>query len=131
MSNTVTQTPVGGVPDRAESTREVPVFAPATDIFETGDKLFVEAEIPGADPDSVEVTVERNILRIAARSRMQPPTGYSLIHAEYRYGDYERSFSLGTEVDTGAIEATVKDGVLTLVLPKAKPEARKISVKAG
>lgn len=117
--------PAGGT----EPARTAPVFAPATDIWETADRLVLVAEIPGADPEAVDVSVERGVLRVTARTRMTPPTGHSLIHAEYRDGDYDRAFTLPTAIDAERIEATVKDGLLRLVLPKAAPP-RKIAVKA-
>jgi len=126
----MTETNVGGSPS-TERTAQGPVFAPATDIFETDEKVFVLAELPGTDPESVNVTLDRNILRITARNKMQSPGKYSLIHAEYRTGDYERSFSLATDIDRDHIEASVKDGLLKLVLPKVKPQVRSISVKSG
>ena len=116
----------------AEPARTVPVFLPATDVWETKESLVIQAELPGADPDSLEVGVDRGVLRIAARTRMAPPAGYSLIHGEYRDGDYERSFTLSTEIATDRIEAAWKDGLLTLVLPKAAPPAtRRIAVKVA
>ncbi|MEI7606842.1 MAG: Hsp20/alpha crystallin family protein [Rhodospirillaceae bacterium] len=107
-----------------------PVFLPNTDIWETKDQLVIVAEIPGAEPESVDVSVDRDVLRISARSRMTSPSGYSPIHAEYREGDYQRSFTLPSAIDAGKIEATVKDGLLKLVLPKvAPPPARRIAIK--
>lgn len=115
----------------AERPRSVPVFAPVTDIFETKDGFIVCAEMPGVDADSVSVTLDRDVLRIAGSTKPPRPDGYSLIHAEYRPGDYERSFALAVPVDADRIDASVKDGVLKLVLPKAAPvAARKIVVKA-
>lgn len=126
----VTEAGTGRSPS-AERTSQGPVFVPATDIFESEDKVYVLAEIPGTEPDGVNVTLDRNILRITASNRMQAPGKYSLIHAEYRTGDYERSFTLSTDIDRDRIEASVKDGLLKLVLPKAKPDVRSISVKTG
>ncbi|MBI1320950.1 MAG: Hsp20 family protein [Candidatus Hydrogenedens sp.] len=135
MTSQVTQSAArepAGRPGGAEHTRSVPVFAPATDIYETKAGLVLVAEIPGADPDSIEVTFDRNVLRLTARSKMAAPAGHSLIHAEYRDGDYERSFVLPVEIDAERIEATVKDGLLRLVLPRSEPApAKKIAVKAG
>jgi HSP20 family molecular chaperone IbpA len=59
------------------------------------------------------------------------PEGYDLAYAEYRVGDYQRSFSLSSQVDQEHIEATLKDGVLRLCLPKAGPTTKKIAVKTG
>ncbi len=124
MSNTQRQ---NGTPENAV---KQPVFLPNTDIWETKDQLVIVAEIPGAEPESVDVSVDRDVLRISARSRMTSPSGYSPIHAEYREGDYQRSFTLPSAIDAGKIEATVKDGLLKLVLPKvAPPPARRIAIK--
>ncbi len=124
MSNGVSKT------SATEAAVKQPVFLPNTDIWETKDQLVMAAEIPGADPESVDVSVDRDILKISAKSRMAPPTGHSLIHAEYRDGDYQRSFTLPSEIDAGKIEATVKDGLLKLVLPKIAPApARRITIK--
>lgn len=112
-----------------EAARPGPVFLPATDIYDTGNGLVLFAEIPGADPASIAVSFERSVLRIGAHSKKTAPTGHSLIHAEYRNGDYERAFTLPADVDAERIEATVKDGLLKVVLPKlAPPPARQIAV---
>lgn len=116
----------------AERTRDCQCFTPRADIYETEDTIVVVADIPGAHEDSIEITVEKNILTINAYVEPEAPEGYSLAFAEYEVGDFQRSFRLSDEIDRSRIEATVKDGVLRLYLPKA-PEAmaRKISVKAG
>jgi HSP20 family molecular chaperone IbpA len=67
---------------------------------------------------------------VAARSKPFMPEGYALLYAEYRDGNYERAFTLSEEIDRERIEATVKDGVLRLNLPKTTPSpAKKIAVK--
>lgn len=117
-------------PAKAEPSR--PVFVPATDIWDSDGRLTLVAEIPGVDPGGVDIDVDRTVLTITARNRMTPPAGYSLVHAEYRDGDYERAFTLPAEIDVEHIEATVKDGLLTLVLPKIAPApARHIAVKSA
>ncbi len=110
----------------------LPAFVPATDIFDSEDEVILSAEIPGADPESVGITLDRQILRITARTRIAAPSGYSLVHAEYRTGDFERSFSVASHIDGNAISAAVSNGVLTVKLPKIKPApARKIAVQAS
>ena len=86
-------------PTGSEPTRSGPVFLPATNIYETAEGLLLFAEVPGTDPGSISVTLDRAVLRLGARSKMAPPAGYSLIHGEYRHGDYERAFTLPFEVD--------------------------------
>jgi HSP20 family protein len=118
--------------ESAERTRDCQCFIPRADIYEMDDRIVVVADVPGAREDSIEITVEKNTLTINAYVDPVLPEGYSLAFAEYEVGDYSRSFRLSNEIDSSRIEATVKDGVLRLYLPKAaEAMARKISVKAG
>jgi HSP20 family protein len=115
-----------------ERTRDVRCFVPRSDIYELEDQIVIVADVPGAVEESIQVTVEKNVLTINAFVDQVTPEGYSLSFAEYEVGDYSRSFRLSNEIDREKIEATVKDGVLRLYLPKAgEARARKISVKAG
>jgi HSP20 family molecular chaperone IbpA len=107
-----------------------PVFVPPADIYETGDSLIVMCELPGVGSDGVDITLERRVLTIRARAANQQHAGYQRVYAEYSDGDYERVFTLSEDIDRDRIEATAKDGVLHLVLPKAAPaKARKIELK--
>lgn len=116
----------------AQGTRDIPVYSPTTDIHETADALIMTVEMPGVETDGVNITLEKRELTIAGHCRPFNPEGYALTHAEYRDGDFERSFTLSDAIDGGAIKATMKDGILTLTLPKAKPEPSKtIKVAAG
>lgn len=116
----------------AEATRTDPVFTPPTDIFETTAGVQMVIDMPGADPDSLDVTLDNRVLRISARSASSAPDGFALVHAEYRDGNYERSFTVSEPIDAARIEAVLKDGVLRLTLPKAAPSpAARISVKAA
>jgi HSP20 family protein len=120
----------GSVP--AEATRTEPVFMPPTDIIETTSGVQMVLDMPGADPDSLDVTLDNRVLRISARSASSAPDGFALVHAEYRDGNYERSFTVSEPIDAAKIEAVLKDGVLRLTLPKAAPSpAARISVKAA
>ncbi len=120
----------GAVP--SEATRTEPVFTPPTDIIETTAGVQMVLDMPGADPDSLDVTLDNRVMRISARSTSSPPDGLALVHAEYRDGSYERSFTVSEPIDAARIEAVLKDGVLRLTLPKAAPSpAAKISVKAA
>jgi HSP20 family protein len=107
-----------------------PVFIPPADIYETGDDLVIMCEMPGVASDGVDITLERRVLTIRARSANQQHAGYQRVYSEYADGDYERVFTLSEDIDRDRIEATAKDGVLHLVLPKAGPaKARKIELK--
>lgn len=115
----------------AERTRERPAFIPRSDIYELDNEIVVVADMPGVGADSVEITLDRNTLTINGYVKPTELPGYNLIYAEYREGDYQRSFSLSNEIDQSKIEAQMKDGVLHLHLPKVGPATRKIAVKAG
>lgn len=119
--------------DGPESTRTKPVFSPPADIYETQDALCLVLEMPGVEPDAINVTLDKRVLTIRGRSgTSMTHEGYSLMHAEFRDGDYERAFTLSENIDGDGIEALVKDGILRLTLPKAKPApAKTISVKTG
>lgn len=113
-----------------ERTRTRRVFIPKVDIYEEGDTVYLLADMPGVDQESIDITLEKNILTITGfvDDEMED---YGLAYSEYRVGDYERTFALSDEVDRSKIEATVSDGVLKLTLPKAEEaKARKIAVRS-
>jgi HSP20 family protein len=115
----------------AERTRERACCVPRADIYETNDTIIVVTDMPGVDESSVDITLEQNVLTINGYAALVEPEGYRLGYAEYRVGDYQRQFTLSDQIDRDKIEATVKDGVLRLHLPKVTPTTKKIAVKAG
>jgi HSP20 family molecular chaperone IbpA len=115
----------------AERTRAGACFVPRADIYETNEGIVVLADMPGVDEESIDITLEQNVLTINGYVASQRPEDYSLAYAEYRVGDYQRRFTVSDQIDKDNIEATMKDGVLRLHLPKAEPSTKKISVKAG
>jgi HSP20 family molecular chaperone IbpA len=133
MSNTQTidqapQQQEGG----AQTARGATVYRPVADIVERQDGVVVQIEMPGVPSDDVEISVERRVLTVRGRGRVTAPEGYRLVYAEYGEGDYERSFSLSGDIDEGNIAAEMKNGVLTLTLPRAEAaKPRKIEVKAA
>jgi HSP20 family molecular chaperone IbpA len=116
----------------AERTRARRAYIPRVDIYETEDALFMLADMPGVDENSVDITLEKNVLSINGYVEPAQSDNYSLAYAEYGVGDYQRSFTLSDEIDRDKIEAIVQNGVLRLQLPKAGPaKTRKITVKAS
>lgn len=116
--------------ESSERTRDRRVYVPRADIYETDDNITLLADIPGCDEKSIDITLEKNVLTINAFVENQEVSGHSLSYSEYNTGDYQRVFTLSDEIDRENIEATVKDGVLRLVLPKAGPaKTHKITVK--
>jgi HSP20 family protein len=118
-------------PGNGERIRERRAFVPRTDIYETNDFIFVVADIPGVDEESVDITLEKNVLTIEGVVDPVDLEGYSPAYAEYEEGDFQRMFTLTNQVNQDNIEATLRDGVLRLTLPKVTPTQRKIGVKAG
>lgn len=115
-----------------EATRTRPTWRPRADIYETDDSVVVLAEMPGVAPDGTEVTLERQVLTIRGRIPEVAHEGYRQVYAEYGEGDYERVFTISEHVDRDGIKATQKDGVLTLVLPKAAAaKPRRIEVRTA
>ena len=116
--------------ERSERTRECPCFSPRADIVETEDAYWIKLDMPGVDENRIDITLEKNTLTINGYTTMEDPEGYSLAFAEYRVGDYERSFRVTDKINQEEIDARYQDGVLKLTLPKAEEaKARKIEVK--
>jgi HSP20 family molecular chaperone IbpA len=118
--------------DELERTRDRYCFIPKTDIYETEDEIILIADVPGADQNSVDITLEKNVLSINALVDNNVHAGYDRIHSEYESGDFQRSFRLSDEIDQNNIKAVVSNGELRLRLPKLEPaKAKKIAVKAA
>jgi HSP20 family protein len=120
------------VAEGAERTRAARVYIPQVDIFNVDEEIVILADMPGVSESDVDVTVEKGVLTITGLGPTSGPDGYDLVHSEYGTGDYQRSFSLPDEVDQDNIQASLKNGVLRLSLPKApEAQAKKISVQAA
>jgi len=118
--------------EETERTRECACYIPRADIYETEQEIVLLADMPGISIKNLDITLEKNVLTIMGTNDLQAPVGYSMEYQEYEPGDYQRSFTLSEEIDRDRIDATMKNGVLKLTLPKAGPaKTRKISVKAG
>jgi HSP20 family protein len=117
------------VESKQESTIPARAFVPATDIFETEQALTLQIEMPGVAKDQVEVHVENDVLTIQGRIDFGVYENLRPLYTEYNVGNYARTFQLSSKIEQDGISAALKDGVMTLVLPKverAKP--RKIPV---
>ncbi len=112
-----------------ERTRERKVYVPAVDIVEKKGEILLVADMPGVDEKSLDITLEKNILTLYGRVESSIPQAHRLIASEYGIGDYQRTFKISDEIDKDRIGATVKNGVLRLVLPKAESaKTRRIEV---
>jgi HSP20 family protein len=109
-------------------------WAPAVDIFETEHELVVKADLPDVKPEELDVRVENNILTIRGERKFEKKVNESnYLRVERSYGAFSRSFSLANTVNSEAIQAAYKNGVLTLSIPKreeAKPKQIKVKVES-
>ena len=114
---------------RAEASKRM-LFKPPIDIYETEEGLVLLADLPGVSVDTLELQVQNNKLTLFGRVKLPVGEDAELRHGEYHEGDYLRSFILSEEVDYDRIKATLNNGVLKVVLPKAqKAEPRRIQVQ--
>jgi HSP20 family protein len=118
------------VDKKEEATIPARVFLPTADIYETQDALTVILEMPGVEKDNVDVRVEDGVLKVEGRLDLSKYQGLQPLYTEYNIGHYSRSFQLTSRIDQSKIGAELKDGVLSLVLPKVEEaKARTIQVK--
>jgi HSP20 family protein len=102
------------------------------DAYRQGDRFIVHFDLPGVNPDSIDLTVEKNVLTVQAERSWQAEDGTEVLISERPQGSFSRQLFLGDSLDTEHIEASYNNGVLTLVIPvaeQAKP--RKLSVARG
>lgn len=117
------------VEQKQERTIPARQFLPVTDIFETDHALTLVVEMPGVKKENVDVRVENDVLTIDGRVDFSNYEGLQPLYTEYNVGNYLRSFQLSSKIDQAGINAQLKDGIMTLVLPKAETaKPRRISV---
>ena len=107
-------------------------WAPALEVSEQEDSIIVKAELPGVKPDEIGLSVEDSVLTISGQKKEEvTEEGEGHYHCERRYGTFRRTIPLPASVDPEKIEATSKDGVLTITLPKAETgKRRRIEIKS-
>ena len=117
---------------RASQDQNLTTWAPAVDIYEGEHELVVKADLPDIKPEELDVRVENNILTIRGERKFERKVDEkNYLRVERAYGSFARSFSLANTVNSEAIKADYKDGVLTLSIPKreeAKPKQIKVNV---
>jgi HSP20 family protein len=117
---------------RSTQEQNLTPWAPSVDIYEAAHELVVEADLPDIKPEDLDIRVENNILTIRGERKFEKKVEEkNYLRVERSYGSFARSFSLANTVNTEAIKADYKDGVLTLSIPKreeAKPKQIKVNV---
>ncbi|MCC5860119.1 MAG: Hsp20/alpha crystallin family protein [Ectothiorhodospiraceae bacterium] len=113
----------------AEGAREL---VPPVEVFEDHDAVWILADMPGVSKDSLNVELTNQVLEISGDIMVDMPEGVAATFAEIRGSRYRRHFTLGRELDREGIEATIKDGVLKVRLPKTDAHRRRrIEIKAA
>ena len=114
-----------------ERTRDGVTYTPHIDIVETADELVLFGDLPGVDPQNLDVRFENKELVIHGRVTPRHKN-VEFSYGEYGVGDFYRAFTIGEAIDTEKITAELKNGVLVLHLPKSEAvKPRRIAVKAG
>lgn len=106
--------------------------SPAVDVFEDASGIMLLADMPGVPRDQLELKIEGDALLIEGAVQQPTPDGLEAVYAEVRVPRYRRRFTLSRELDTARIDASLKDGVLTVRIPKqAHAQPRRIAVNAA
>ena len=120
----------GRHPDRAQSRPQV--FSPRADIFEDNESIRILLDMPGVNQGGLEVSLEKDILSVEGHTALKAAVGMRLAHREFGEGDYRRTFTISDAIDRERIAASIKNGVVELVLPKKEEvKPKKIPVRAA
>ncbi|HMO51938.1 MAG TPA: Hsp20/alpha crystallin family protein [Kiritimatiellia bacterium] len=116
----------------ALETQGLPTVMPAVNLYEREHEVVIVADMPGVSEKNVDLTVEKHVLTISGKAEWMEPAGYELRYREFAPVEYRRVFSLTSDLDAEHITAAIKNGVLTVTLPKSeKAKPRKIAVSSA
>lgn len=117
---------------REQARRQVPDLLPPVDIYEDDSGITVTADLPGVNTERLNVQINHDTLLIEGEASLDIPQEMEPHYADVRTTHYRRSFALSSELDTEAVQANLKDGVLTVRLPKrAAYQPRKIEIQTA
>jgi len=132
MSDTTlqkTENTTVNIPERIE---QVTYFTPLVDIIETEDAFLFQADLPGVQPGSVDITYENHVLTLQGKVNPRWPADQIYLWLEHEVGHFYRQFTLNTPINAEAIHATLRNGVLELHVPKAESsKTRKIQIQSA
>ncbi len=115
-----------------ETKKQERAIRPAVDIFEDETGITVHADMPGVSRDRLDIQIDGDSLTITGDVRIPTPEQMDAVYADVRSSRYQRSFSLSRELDSEHIDASLKDGVLSLRIPKREEhKPRKIEIKTA
>ena len=106
------------------------VLRPPVDVYEDAEGIILTADMPGVSRERLNIEVDKDMLLVEGDARIEMPEGMEALYADVRTTRYRRSFTLSGELDTGEINASLKDGVLSVRIPKrAEVRPRRIEVR--
>ena len=107
------------------------MWGPLVDISESENEVTVWMDVPGVDKQSIDVQLTGETLSVRGERRFERREGQNLLHVERPYGQFLRSFTIGVPIQTDQVQASYRDGVLMITLPKAEVvKPRKIQIQA-
>jgi HSP20 family protein len=119
-----------GSTEMGERSEGVQTLRPPVNIFEDAEAITLEADMPGVSKERLRLQVDQDQLLVEGEVQLTMPEGMEALYADVRATHYSRSFALSRELDTDHIDASLKDGVLRLRIPKpAEVRPRKIEVR--
>lgn len=105
-------------------------FTPRTNLYDRGENFLIVAEVPGMTKDDISIRIQGNYLELSGQRKDDAPEGYKSHRVERPAASFTRSFTIPSDVDADKVEASLKDGLLTLALPKAEAaKPKQISIK--
>jgi HSP20 family protein len=126
---------------RFDPFREIDRFVPSAwmtrnpvplDVYRRGEEFLVRVDLPGIDPKSIDLQVEKNVLTLSAERSWAPADGDEVLVTERPQGNFTRRLFLGDGLDTERISATYENGVLSISVPVAETaKARKVAISVG
>ncbi len=118
--------------ERQQPAKPTATILPDVDVWEDADGITLMADLPGVSKEGLTARVDTDTLLIEGEANLDMPEGMEAVYAEVRTPHFRRSFALSRELDAAQIDAALKDGVLTVTIPKAEEaKPHRIEVRSG
>lgn len=115
--------------EKKEAMTQTRYYTPPADIYENDQSITLELEVPGVSKDQVSISLEKGVLEIDGKIDPKRYDGFVPLYTEYGVGHYSRRFEVSDAIASDKISASMEDGILTIVLPRAEAaKPRKIEI---
>ena len=118
----------GNAVEKVEQAESRTTYMPRVDVVDSEKETLLVLDMPGVALENIDITVDKNILSVSGKQESASFPEHGLVYSEYGVGDYKRTFTLSRDIDRDGIAASLKDGVLTVKIPKMVQESKKITV---